>query len=217
MQRRISTVGASKLLEAGRRSRSRVYLENAGRGCGRIAEEQDVIAARHAPDALFEDPVLRAIVEVLLRCGDSCRRQRQRGSVLVPFSGQSTTGRPSSSPPGSREYGCPAAAGRPAGRSGDASRLLANASLAVQRSLRIAAEPLLVEPGAGDWSDRRARLRRSRGLTDRWRKDGLGPVRSALAATPSTPVLLVRRGLRPGGLAPRESYTRFSPGRSAGT
>ena len=47
------------------------------------------------------------------------------------------------------------------------------------------------------------------GLSDRWRKDGLGPTRSALAAT-GRPALLVRKGLRPGGLAPAENLTRFT-------
>ena len=48
------------------------------------------------------------------------------------------------------------------------------------------------------------------GLSDRWRRAGLGPVRSALATGASAPTLLVRRGLRPGGLAPRASLTRFT-------
>ena len=48
------------------------------------------------------------------------------------------------------------------------------------------------------------------GLTDRWRKEGVGPVRSMLAERSRSPVLLIRRGLRPGGLAPPDSYTRFT-------
>ena len=48
------------------------------------------------------------------------------------------------------------------------------------------------------------------GLSDRWQKDGLGEARGALAASGTRPTLLVRRGLRPGGLAPRESQTRFT-------
>jgi DNA-binding SARP family transcriptional activator len=93
----------------------------------------------------------------------------------------------------------------------DASRLLANASLAVQRTLGVAAEPLLLKPGAA------ALLAASEeaglvvvGLTDRWRTQGLGDVRETLAAEARPPVILVRRGLRPGGLAPRESRTRFT-------
>jgi hypothetical protein len=48
------------------------------------------------------------------------------------------------------------------------------------------------------------------GMPERWRRDGLGAVRSALALHARPPALLVRRGLRPGGLAPRESLTRFT-------
>ncbi len=97
----------------------------------------------------------------------------------------------------------------PGGR--DASRLLASASLAVQRTLGVAAEPLLLEPGrdallsaAGDMALVVV------GLTERWQRDGLGPVRESLVAASGTPVVLVRRGLRPGGLAPREGLTRFT-------
>ena len=93
----------------------------------------------------------------------------------------------------------------------DASRLLASASLAVQVTLGVMAEPLLVEPGA-------AALRAAAegaalvvvGLTDRWRRDGLGEVRETLATEAGPPVLLVKRGLRPGALAPREAQTRFT-------
>jgi hypothetical protein len=94
----------------------------------------------------------------------------------------------------------------------DASRLLASASLAVQRALGVAAEPLLVEPGP------EALVAAAKdagvtvvGLSDRWRKEGLGPTRGALAGS-GTPTLLVRKGLRPGGLAPAENLTA-SPGR----
>jgi DNA-binding SARP family transcriptional activator len=93
----------------------------------------------------------------------------------------------------------------------DASRLLASASLAVERGLAVDAEPLLVDPSpqalvdaAGD-----AGLVVV-GLTDRWRREGVGRTRTALAASPRQPTLLVRRGLRPGGLAPRTAETRFT-------
>jgi hypothetical protein len=93
----------------------------------------------------------------------------------------------------------------------DASRLLANASLAVQRTLGVAAEPLLLETGT------RALLAAAEeaglvvvGLADRWRSHGLGDVRATLAAAARPRVVLVRRGLRPGGLAPRQSRTRFT-------
>jgi hypothetical protein len=48
------------------------------------------------------------------------------------------------------------------------------------------------------------------GLPTRWSTDGLGEIRTALAEAAGPPVVLVRRGLRPGGLAPRESLTRFT-------
>ena len=44
----------------------------------------------------------------------------------------------------------------------------------------------------------------------RWRQDGLGPMRPALSRDARPPTLLVRKGLRPGGLAPPESLTRFT-------
>jgi hypothetical protein len=53
------------------------------------------------------------------------------------------------------------------------------------------------------------------GLSDRWRQEGLGPTRSEIAKAAPAPTLFVRRGLRPGALAPRGNETRFtwsSPG-----
>ncbi len=93
----------------------------------------------------------------------------------------------------------------------NASRLLASASLAVQRALGIAAEPLLLDSGS------QALVSAAEpaglvviGLTDTWRKKGLGPTREALISGARPPVVLVRRGLRPGGLAPQASMTRFT-------
>ena len=98
----------------------------------------------------------------------------------------------------------------------DASRLLANASLAVQRALSVAAEPLLIEPGpeglVAAAVDAGVTVV---GLSDRWRKDGLGPSRAALAGS-GRPTLIVRKGLRPGGLAPAENLTRFTWSLKAG-
>jgi len=94
---------------------------------------------------------------------------------------------------------------------GDASRVLASASLAVQRAFGVHAEPLLVEPTAEALvvATQDAALVIV-GLTDRWRRDGIGHVRAALAASPHHPTLIVRGGLRPGGLGPRSSETRFT-------
>ena len=47
------------------------------------------------------------------------------------------------------------------------------------------------------------------GLSERWRQEGLGPVRSEIAKTAPAPTLFVRRGERPGTLAPKEDMTRF--------
>jgi hypothetical protein len=93
----------------------------------------------------------------------------------------------------------------------DASRLLANASIAVQRALGVPAEPVLVAPEP----DALVAVANEAGivvvgLTDRWRRDGLGKARTALATRTAAPTVLVRRGMRPGGLAPRESETRFT-------
>jgi DNA-binding SARP family transcriptional activator len=93
----------------------------------------------------------------------------------------------------------------------DASRLLADASLAVQRALGVPAEPLLVAPSPEALVDAtRDATAVVAGLSDRWRAEGIGRARSALIEVARRPVLLVRSGLRPGGLAPRESYTRFT-------
>jgi hypothetical protein len=93
----------------------------------------------------------------------------------------------------------------------DASRLLASASLAVQRTVGIAVEPLLVEPTpealVAATSEAGIVVV---GLTDRWQREGLGRTRTALAVSGGPPTLLVRRGERPGGLAPRETATRFT-------
>ena len=91
----------------------------------------------------------------------------------------------------------------------DASRLLANASIAVERAFGVAAEPLLVDPAPEALVAAAAgRGSRSSGLTDRWRHEGLGRTRTALATQTDVPTILVRRGVRPGGLAPRGSETR---------
>jgi DNA-binding SARP family transcriptional activator len=93
----------------------------------------------------------------------------------------------------------------------DASRLLSHGALAVQRVLGIPAEPLLTAPGD------EGMLEASRdagllvvGLSTRWHREGLGPVRLRLAREAVPPTLLVRRGLRPGGLAPPATLTRYT-------
>jgi len=93
----------------------------------------------------------------------------------------------------------------------DASRLLADASLAVQRVAGVETTPVLteateealvaaVEPASIVLA----------GVSPRWRREGLGATRRALICRARPPVVLVHRGPRPGGLAPQEVRTRFS-------
>ena len=93
----------------------------------------------------------------------------------------------------------------------DASRLLADASLAVQRVVGVETEPVLAEPSEDGLLQRRRdgghrRRRHLAALAAR------GHRRQQPRARPrgTRPTLLVHRGLRPGGLAPRESRTRFT-------
>jgi len=93
----------------------------------------------------------------------------------------------------------------------DASRLLANASMLVQRFVGVASEPVITEPGREAIIDAAAGAGLLVvGLSDRWRQEGLGPTRSELASEAPAPILFVRRGERAGALAPREDVTRFT-------
>jgi len=99
----------------------------------------------------------------------------------------------------------------PASGRRDASRLLARASLLVQQVVGIVTEPVLIP--AGD----RGVLQAAEGarllvvgLSDRWRDEGIGSVRLAVAAAAAAPVLFVRRGSQTGGLSPPQTLTRFT-------
>jgi hypothetical protein len=97
---------------------------------------------------------------------------------------------------------------RVAGR--DASRVLADASLIVQRSAGVVAEPLLGRPGHdGIFGLAEGAGLLVVGLSDRWREEGLGAIRSRLAAAPPAPTVLVRRGAARAGLAPGDPRTLF--------
>ena len=93
----------------------------------------------------------------------------------------------------------------------DASRLLARASLLVQQVIGIAAEPVLVRAGEQGVieaaHDGRLLVL---GLSDRWRSEGIGQARLAVATRARLPILFVRRGLRPSGIAPPQTLTRFT-------
>ncbi len=87
----------------------------------------------------------------------------------------------------------------------DASRLLASASLALQRFAGAAAEPVLVQPGAkGILGESGSVIVASLPGAE------LDATRTELAERTTIPVLLVHGGLRPSGLAPEQTLTRFS-------
>jgi DNA-binding SARP family transcriptional activator len=184
-----------------------------GRHVVRIAAEQDVdLLLVDAPPNLLEDLELRKILssapcDVGVLAGGVIRP----GPVVVPFVGAEHDWAAIEIAAWlAAAIDAPLRIAGPATDEDDSSRLLADASLAVQRAFGTAAEPVLLEPGADDL----VRLAGESGvvvggLSDRWRVEGLGPVRAALTAG-GTPALLVRRGLRPGGLAPPASYTRFT-------
>jgi DNA-binding SARP family transcriptional activator len=196
-------------------ARSAVFTSDSlGADAARLATEQDVdLVLIGATAALLEDRELGDLLrsapcDVAVLSGG----EPAPGPVLVPFAG--TDHDWSAIELGAWLAGSwqvPLRLAGPAAEGGrDASRLLASASLAVQRALGVAAEPLLVEPGPEALVAAAAKAGVTVvGLSDRWRKDGLGPSRAALAGS-GTPTLLVRKGLRPGGLAPAENLTRFT-------
>jgi DNA-binding SARP family transcriptional activator len=93
----------------------------------------------------------------------------------------------------------------------DASRLLADASIAAQRVVGVETHPLLAEAteDALLHAVEEATLVVA-GISPRWQREGIGSTRRALVRRAVPPVLLVHGGPRPGGLAPHESRTRFT-------
>ncbi|HUA45874.1 MAG TPA: hypothetical protein VMA77_11635, partial [Solirubrobacteraceae bacterium] len=89
-------------------------------------------------------------------------------------------------------------------------RLLADAGLLVQQATGIATEPVVVTGGRDSITAAAAGAGLLvLGLSDRWRREGLGATRSAIARSAPAPVLFVRRGSRPGLFAPKENVTQF--------
>ncbi len=186
-----------------------------GTDLARLADDHEVdLLLVDAPTGLLQDARLLALLErAPCDVGVLVSAEPRDGPVLVPFAGTEHDwaaielaawfARNRNSP--LRLAGASTGAD-----GGDASRLLASASLAIQRVLGVPTEPLLVDPAP----DALVAAARAAGvvfvgLTDRWRREGLGRARTALA-TAGTPTVLVRRGLRPGGIAPRESETRYT-------
>ncbi len=98
-----------------------------------------------------------------------------------------------------------------AGQGRDASRLLARASLLLQKTLGITAEPLVVDEGAEALVEAVAEAGLVvAGLASLEERRELGSVRLSLVESAAPPVLLVREGLRPSALAPTESLTRYT-------
>jgi Kef-type K+ transport system membrane component KefB len=96
-------------------------------------------------------------------------------------------------------------------------RLLADAGLLVQQATGIATEPLVVAGGREGIVEAATDAGLLVvGLSDRWRHEGLGPTRSAIAKAAPAPVLFVRRGTRPGLFAPKENVTQFRWSMSGG-
>jgi DNA-binding SARP family transcriptional activator len=87
----------------------------------------------------------------------------------------------------------------------DASRLLAGASLALQRFTQVAVEPALVAPGAEGILAQESSL-----IVASLPSGELDTTRRRLRDESGVPVLLVRPGLRPSGFAPDHTLTRFS-------
>jgi DNA-binding SARP family transcriptional activator len=182
----------------------------------RLSTEQDVdlllLAGSRSP---LEDPGTRAVLAAA-PC-DVCvlvPRDDEPGSgpVVVPFGGGEhdwTAIELGAWLSGALAVPLHLVGPRETGR--DSSRLLASASLAIQRAFGVTAEPLLVDPGVDGLLIAVADATMVVvGLTDRWQREGLGPVRAALAEQARPRVLLARSGPRPGGLAPQESLTRFT-------
>jgi DNA-binding SARP family transcriptional activator len=207
----------SALLADGLAARAATFVSSSpGADIVRFATEQAVdLVVVDATPQLLADQELQEILasapcDVAIMLGESVRP----GPVLVPFVGAEHDW-------AAIELGAWAAgafdsllliAGPRQGTKGtDSSRLLANASLAIQRTLGVSAQPLLLEPGQEELVAAAADAALVViGLSARWQRHGLGEARGALVTAGRTPVVLVKRGLRPGGLAPPETLTRFT-------
>jgi DNA-binding SARP family transcriptional activator len=174
----------------------------------RLAAEQDaalLLVSLPADGRLDHDILRAAACDVALVGGG----ELMDGPVLVPFSGYDNDW-------AATEVGGWLGRGRVTllgvreGRdSRDASRMLASASLALQRGLGLEADARLVAGGAGGILEVPGGAIVV-GLSDRWPHEGIGKARLQLVREAACLVLVVRRGVRPGGLAPPEALTRFT-------
>ena len=197
---------------------------SAGEDIVRLATEQavDLVLLARSPRELADgalDTVLTAVLTDAPCDVATCviRGERDAGrAVLVPFGGGPhdwsalELGAWFAAATGSR-LRLLGVAGDPVSGQRDASRLLAAASLAVQQLVGVATEPTLAPAGADSLVEASAEA----GLVvvavpDDWADRGLGRARAELAETGPVTTIFVRRGLRPGGLAPRDGQTRFT-------
>jgi Kef-type K+ transport system membrane component KefB len=90
------------------------------------------------------------------------------------------------------------------------SRMLGDAGLLVQQMTGVKTEPMIVHAGReGIVAAGGAAGLLVLGLSDRWRREGLGPTRSEIAKAAPAPVLFVRRGTRPGVFSSGDSHQDF--------
>ena len=179
-----------------------------GADLARLAEREgcELILLQGAP----LEGAARVVIETA-RCDVGVLTSAPRdGPVLVPFgAGRHDWAALELGARVARATGAPLRLiGAVTGRRGrDASRLLADASLIVQRRSGVVAEPVLARPG------RRGVVEQARGagllvvgFPDRWREEGFGRVRDALVADPPAPTVFVRRG----AAADAPAMTRFT-------
>ena len=202
------------MLARGFSVRAAAFVSQApGEDIVRLATEErvDLLLVDGAPELLEEAPLATLLAQAPCDVGVLFDRDQTLapGPVLVPFAGTDNDWAAvelAAWIAGSQ--GVPLRLAGPAGGGRDASRLLARASLLAQRVLGVAAEPLLVDPG----EEGLLRVAGEAALLVLGVPGRLGEAsaRLAVARQARLPTLLVRKGLRPGGLAPAESYTRFT-------
>ncbi|HUB75571.1 MAG TPA: hypothetical protein VL977_00880, partial [Solirubrobacteraceae bacterium] len=92
----------------------------------------------------------------------------------------------------------------------DASDLLGNAAMLVRNFVGVDGEAVLAEPGReGILAAVEGSSLVFIGLSERWRQEGLGETRGAIARAAPAPIVFVRAGDREGGLEPAGSLTRL--------
>ena len=211
-----------ELVRRGLAARAVCFTSNdPGADAARLARDQDVLLALvPCPASLLDDGIVPSEIATALEeapCDVALVAGRERplvGTVVVPF--------------GAAEYDWAAvelgawvaeATGSPLRLVGsesnahgkDASRTLATASLLLQRHLGIATQPALAEPGpAGMVTAVADAALAVVGMPESCGREGIGAARLSLLRDAAPAVALVRRGERPGGLAPPGAVTRFT-------